>query len=128
MNPGHPEGLIWATRGRSWGFRFLLDGGLADPLFTYERAFADFPEEPDLWRKLSGRAAALRFLDPDGRRDLAGRPIPHDFVLLRWRAQPLTSFESAREAVWNTVADAYARVWDLDQPPTDCELWPAVGH
>ena len=24
--------LIWATRGRTWGFRFLLNGGFADPL------------------------------------------------------------------------------------------------
>ena len=29
--------LIWATRGRSWGFRFLLKGGLSDPLMAYER-------------------------------------------------------------------------------------------
>ena len=32
--------LIWATRGRTWGFRFLRDGGLEDPLDTYEEAFA----------------------------------------------------------------------------------------
>ena len=38
-------GLIWATRGRTWGFRFLLDGGQADPLTTYERAFARLPDE-----------------------------------------------------------------------------------
>lgn len=123
MSPSHPEELIWATRGQSWGFRFLLDGGLTDPLSTYEEAFADYPEEPELWRTLSSRAAALRFLDPGGRRDLAGRPIPHDFVLLRWQAKRLGSFESAREAVWRVVEDAYARVWDVDQPPTDAQLW-----
>ena len=33
-------GFIWATRGRTWGFRFLRTGGLQDPLGTYEAIFS----------------------------------------------------------------------------------------
>src|SRR5690606_6305373 len=44
-----PENLVWATRGRSWGFRFLLNGGLSDPLPTYERIFAHSANEPTTW-------------------------------------------------------------------------------
>ena len=40
-DPGRLDRLIWATRGRSWGFRFLLNAGLPDPLADYERSFAD---------------------------------------------------------------------------------------
>mgnify|MGYP001414585008 CR=1 FL=1 len=32
--------FIWATRGRTWGFRFLLDAGLEDPRTEYLRRFA----------------------------------------------------------------------------------------
>ena len=32
--------LIWATRGRTWGFRFLRDGGFPDPLPVYDLAFS----------------------------------------------------------------------------------------
>jgi hypothetical protein len=52
--------LIWATRGRSWGFRFLLDGGLADPLGAYEAAFSGLNDDPELWRRSVGRVP-LRF-------------------------------------------------------------------
>jgi hypothetical protein len=75
-----PEGLIWATRGRSWGFRFLLDGGMPDPLLEFERVFADLGNEPTAWHRTAGKVA-LRFSDPLGRRDAAGRIIPHDFVV-----------------------------------------------
>ena len=63
-----PERLIWATRGRSWGFRFLLKGGLSDPLLVYERSFADLEDEPATCHRAAGKVA-LRFPDPLGRRD-----------------------------------------------------------
>ena len=31
--------FIWATRGRTWGFRFLRTAGRVDPLKLYEAAF-----------------------------------------------------------------------------------------
>lgn len=85
--------FIWATRGRDWGFTFLRDGGLADPLPTYEAAFAG--TNPTL--------TTLRFNDPEGRTDRAGRVIEHDFVFLDPTENP------AAEDVWQLVADEYAR-------------------
>ena len=46
MNATYPDSVIWATRGRTWGFRFLLDAGLSDPLADYERAFGDLRGAP----------------------------------------------------------------------------------
>lgn len=113
--PQEPS-IIWATRGRNWGFRFLLKGGLADPLPAYERAFDQLKDVPSFWRRDRTRAA-LRFPDPEGRTDAAGRVIPHEFVIVGIPTGELGSFDEARRWVWSKVADAYASVWDRDQPP-----------
>lgn len=38
--------MIWATRGWDWGFRFLRDGGVDDPLDLYDAVFATAGEGP----------------------------------------------------------------------------------
>ena len=114
--------LIWATRGRTWGFRFLLSGGLDDPLPLYETAFAGLENRSEGWRRVPGTVArpemvALRFPDPPGRRDRAGRVIPHDFVVLRPLAEEIHSVEEGLRLVWPWVASDFARVWELPEPP-----------
>ena len=113
--------IIWATRGRSWGFRFLLNAGLSDPLVDYERIFADLGVEPTTWRRVAEKVA-LRFPDPLGRRDAAGRVIPHEFVLFGDLADEIESVEDGLQRVWRRVAGAYARVWDAEDPPSVADL------
>lgn len=109
--------FIWATRGRTWGFRFLRNGGVEDPLGVYEGTFSVVEDQAEACRRV-GDKVALRFPDPDGRRDAAGRVIPHDFVLLgRW-AEEVESLEDGRQRVWREVADEFARVWDQSEPPS----------
>jgi len=72
--------LIWATRGRNWGFRFLRDGGFADPLPEYDAAFAVIGAGTSALSRV-GTTVAVRFPDPLGRKDSAGRVIPHDLVV-----------------------------------------------
>lgn len=85
--------FIWATRGKDWGFTFLRDGDLTDPLPTYEAAFEG--TDPTL--------TALRFHDPEGRTDRAGRVIEHDFVFV-------DALEAhTQDEVWPLVAEEYAR-------------------
>ena len=107
--------LIWATRGRSWGFRFLLDGGLSDPLVAYDTAFEGVWDEPAAWRR-HGDTVALRFPDPLGRQDAAGRVIPHEFVISGLLAAGIDSVESGQEVIWPMVADQYERVWEQPTP------------
>lgn len=107
--------LIWATRGRSWGFRFLLDGGYEDPLSAYERAFAGLEGQPTAFRRV-GQRVALRFPDPEDRADVAGRIIPHDFVVLEPIAGDIHSVDDGRQKVWPLVADVYARLWRGSAP------------
>ena len=102
--------LIWATRGKAWGFTFLRNGGLADPLPTYQEAFAGLEDEPEVCSRL-GETVVLRFLDPEGRKDRAGRPIPHDFVVSGALAEEIKSVADGRRLVWPAVASEYARAW-----------------
>jgi hypothetical protein len=122
VSPGHGpiDGLIWATRGRSWGFRFLLSAGLPDPLAEYERIFAAVGDEPSAWRRAAGKVA-LRFADPLGRRDTAGRVIPHEFVVSGDLADDIGSVEDGLQRVWPVVAETYARIWDAEDPPVDAD-------
>ncbi|GID93160.1 hypothetical protein ACFQFC_05175 [Amorphoplanes digitatis] len=111
--------LIWATRGRTWGFRFLLDGGFEDPLPEYDSAFSGAGDGPEICRRVGDRVA-LRFPDPLGRKDVADRVIPHEFVVFGPLADGIDSVEDGLRLVWrqSQVADEFARVWELPKPPS----------
>jgi len=103
--------FIWATRGRTWGFRFLRDGGLADPLPTYDAAFAGIDAGPSAFQRV-GTAVAVRFPDPSGRRDSAGRPIPHELVVFPPLSNQVSTVDEALSVVWPLVAEEYDTIWD----------------
>jgi hypothetical protein len=114
--------LIWATRGRTWGFRFLRDAGFEEPLRVYDVAFAEIDDGPEIWSRVSGKAelpemVALRFPDPLGRRDRAGRVIPHHFVVLPPLSDEIGSVEDGLRLVWPLVAPRFERTWELSKPP-----------
>ena len=114
---GEDAGFIWATRGQTWGFRFIRRGGLDDPLRVYEDAFSNVGDQPEAWHRVADTVAAVRFPDPDGRRDAAGRVIPHDFVLLGHWAEGIDSLEGARQRIWHEVAGEFERIWNKSEPP-----------
>ena len=60
---------------------------------------------------------ALRFPDPEGRKDAAGRIIPHDFIVFSPTADEIDSLEDGLALVWDEVKDEYAQVWDVPRPP-----------
>lgn len=107
--------LIWATRGRHWGFRFLRDGEIADPLATYEAMFSGRESATEMLIG-AGEKVALRFPDPLGRKDRAGRVIPHEFVVFEPLAAEIHTVDDARRLVWPLVADEFARIWDQPDP------------
>ena len=108
--------FIWASRGRSWGFRFLRTAGNPDPLPLYETAFSGVEDMPQVWRR-NGDLVALRLSDPEGRCDQAGRVIPHDFVVFASLASRVHSTEDGHQEVWPLVADRFAEVWDKAELP-----------
>jgi hypothetical protein len=94
---------------------------LSDPLSAYEQLFANIEDEPATCRRAAEKVA-LRFPDPLGRRDAAGRVIPHEFVVLGDVAQEIHSVEDGLRQVWPRVASAYAQIWDADSPPSGGDL------
>jgi hypothetical protein len=118
--------LIWATRGQSWGFRFLLDGGCADPLDAYEQAFAGFGDAESVCRRVGDRVA-LRFPDPDGRRDHAGRVIPHDVIVLPPNSNDIHTVQDGPTTVWPLLAGAFAAVWDQPTAPAQARIGDLIG-
>lgn len=104
--------VIWVTRGRDWGFRFLRDGDFADPLPIYEAMFSAIGDAPEAWHPAADQVA-VRFPDPLGRKDRAGRVIPHDFVAFGPSAESIKSVEDGRQLLWPEVAEQFARVWKL---------------
>ena len=109
--------FMWVTRGRTWGFRFLRDGGAKDPLPVYEELFLGVEGESEMWRRV-GEKVALRFPDPLERKDRAGRVIPHDFVVSGPLVDQIDSVEDGLRLVWPEFADEYARVWELPEAPS----------
>lgn len=108
--------MIWATRGRDWGSRFLENGGYDDPLPVYLEAFSEFENSRSVFHKANGKVA-LRFEDPEGRQDSARRPIMHDFVLEGISDGASLDLETTRDFIWPFVAEEFARVWDQPEPP-----------
>jgi hypothetical protein len=102
-----------ATRGRTWGFRFLLHSEFKDPLPVYDKVFSGIEDGPEAWHRVQDKVA-LRFPDPLKRKDAAGGVIPHEFVVFRPLADGIESVEDGRHLVWPLVAE----VWDLPRPPS----------
>lgn len=109
--------FIWATRGRTWGFRFLRGGEYPDPLPIYDDVFSHVNDEPEAWCRVAEKVA-LRFPDPLGRQDVAGRVIPHEFVIFGPLADEIDSVEDGRRRVWPQVADEFEGAWQLPEPPS----------
>lgn len=109
--------LLWLTRGRTWGFRFLRRGESLDPIPEYDSAFAGLKDEKEGCLRVGDRVA-LRLLDPLGRQDAAGRTIPHDFVLTGDLANQVTTVADGIRAVWPLVESDYLDVYDTDTPPS----------
>ncbi|WP_250900759.1 hypothetical protein [Curtobacterium aurantiacum] len=94
----------------------MPDGSGVDPLRAYDEAFDGVGDAAEVLRHQDG-SAALRFTDPEGRRDRAGRPIPHEFVLFPPLSERVRSMDDALTEVWPLVRDRYAAVWDRPTPP-----------
>ena len=110
--------LLWATRGRAWGFRFLPVDGTgadADPLARYERAVSGHEDEDEGCWGTDG-LLAVRLRDPEGRADEAGRVFPHELVLDGAGADGITSTADVVRQVWPLLAERYAALWDGPAP------------
>jgi len=108
--------LLWATRGREWGFLFLRNDTSGDPLPIYEWAYAGTGDEPGVWA-VDASTVAVRLHDPDARRDRSGRLILHEVVIFGRDAGRVATIADFLRVVWPTIHGEYAAVWDSLVPP-----------
>ena len=74
---------------------------------------------PHMPRAAKGRPSVSR---SRGRRDSAGRIIPHEFVIIGDVAKEILSVETGQRQVWPLVQDAFARTWMLAAAPRAADL------
>jgi len=86
------ENILWSTRGKEWGFRFIHKPEKYSEFseLIYQKIFPTDERVPVKWWgciRLPGSQVvnyvACRFFDPDNRwTDSAGREIPHELLVL----------------------------------------------
>ena len=59
----------------------------------------------------------MRFKDPEGRTDAAGRTIIHELIVDGADTADVHSVSEGVAAFWPLVADEYLQVWDSETPP-----------
>lgn len=93
----------------------MLDAGLEDPRTEYLRRFAVVENVMPAYRR-DGDVVVARFPDPLGRRDSAGRIIPHEFVVFSPTSNAISSVEDAMRELWPEVEGTFERIWDGPDP------------
>lgn len=101
-----PMDLIHATRGKTKGFTFLKQGGVPTFLQEYENAFGHDSGQTGVFKKVGGKIA-VSFLDPDGKKDFAGRLIPHEILIPKSMAHGINNVDDVMEKIWPLLKDQY---------------------
>lgn len=109
-----PISVIHATRGKERGFGFLANGGLKDPLREWDHVgnINEFNGNQFQRYGKNLEKAAVVFDDPHGRKDAAGRVIPHLVILPKEHAKDVHDFEGAKKKAWNLVKDDFNSLYD----------------
>lgn len=102
--------VIHLARGKDKGLSFLKKGGSPSFFQHWENAFVKEIGNPDtdnVFHKLSDGKIAAAFLDPQGRRDHANRPIAHQVVIPRSMASSIANIDDVKTKIWPQLKDTY---------------------
>ena len=101
-----PIDVIHGTRGKNKGFTFLKKGGVPTFLEEYETMFGVDSSESNIFKRQGGKIGAS-FLDPDGKKDFAGRVIPHQIIIPKSMTQGINSLDDVKSKIWPLLKDQY---------------------
>ena len=103
-----PTELIHATRGKNKGFAFLKQGGIPNYLQEYESAFGHRPE-PGMFQRFgkNSEKIAASFLDPEGKKDFAGRIIPHEIIIPSTMAHGINNLDDVKTKIWPLLKETH---------------------
>jgi hypothetical protein len=110
-----PTGIIFNSRGKNLGHRFLMDGGIG-----FEGGFSQMVKSGgtesniDDFTRFGDNLEKVRssFLDPEGRTDRAGRAIMHDLVIPAGLSKDINSVEDVKKKIWPMVSEAYDKFYE----------------
>lgn len=108
-----PTGIIHATRGKNRGFSFRQSGGLIDPLPELT-IHDDGNSAPPSFSRYGDRNEKVFgfFLDPEGRKDRAGRVIPHTVILPEHLSAGVHNAEDLQRVAWPLIKDDFDKFYD----------------
>lgn len=104
-----PTGIMFSSRGIDKGFHFLQNGGLKDPLKELEKAGVGDSTPIGTFKRYGKNAEKVyvSFSDPLGRKDAAGRVIPHSVHLPKHLAEGVNTHEEAVNKAWPLIKDSF---------------------
>jgi hypothetical protein len=107
--------ILWSTAGRDWEFRFLLEPKQCDDWVAYHRSIfqPSATNETDINHGsiLSGSVlyTSVVFLDPEGRKDSAGRVIPHEVAVIGEHLDR----DNLKNLLWEKLSGVYSQLYGL---------------
>lgn len=104
-----PTSILHTSRGKNKGFRFYQQGGTPDYFNLWSRHFEahGFQREGDIFEKLPNGMVAAAFADPKGRKDAAGRVIPHQVLVPGYLTKGINTLSDVVKEIWPMLEDAY---------------------
>lgn len=104
-----PTGVMHSSRGIDKGFHFLQNGGLKNPLKELEAAGVGDSTPVGAFKRYGKNAEKVyvSFYDPLGRKDAAGRVIPHGVHLPKHLAEGINTQEDAVNRAWPLIKDSF---------------------
>jgi hypothetical protein len=107
-----PVDIIHASRGHEKGFMFLRGGGITDHLHELESSGLD-QSQPGFFKRYGSHAekVAVSFLDPQGRKDQAGRPIFHQVIFPESMSKNIHTHDDAVKEAWPRIKDLYGAMY-----------------
>ena len=121
-----PSDLIFATRTRGQGISFVRKGNLPDPLLEYDRGFGSDSGEKNVFRRYgdNNEKIAVSFDDPDGRKDHAGRVIPHEVIIPKSMSAGINTHAEAVAKAWSILGPKYSEDYDKEINPITGRKFP----
>jgi hypothetical protein len=102
-----PTDIVFYSRGKNKGLRFMQNGGTPTPLAEFGKGFqGDYDQPMDYFHKYEGKIAVV-LKDPEGRKDHAGRYIPHNLIIPKSMAPGIDNIDDVVEKIWPKLKDIY---------------------
>lgn len=109
-----PTDVIHATRGKHSGFGFLRRGGINNPVGEIEKAFGGQERSAPYFKRYGDNLEKVAgvFNDPHGRKDFAGRTIPHEVILPKHLSEGVHNIDDLQKKAWPLIKNTFNALHD----------------